>query len=241
MSLLLFVSVSAEDCRIFNGYMQGEGGAPPFGLKGVVFIAAPSAPLRSLGIFRRFSASGRILSPHHPELLMRHFASALLLLICSSSAAPQQHASPANAPPHSQKIPPTILAAKTVFFDDQTGVPAVGNDALAQLRRWHHFQIVNDKSQADLILVLSASPPKGDHILYSGGQTGTIDNSGRIHEDSVPQYLVSGPPRATYLTAFDAKSGQSLWSDSRQWGGLLTGHNSAGARLITKLKKEMKN
>ncbi len=86
--------------------------------------------------------------------------------------------------------------------------------------------------------MLSASPPKGGYIIYSGGQTGTIE-SGQIHEDPVPNYLNSARPRAAYLTVFDAKTGKSLWTDSHQWGGLLTGHNSAGARLITKLKKEM--
>jgi hypothetical protein len=83
------------------------------------------------------------------------------------------------------EIAPKIHAAKTVFFDDQTGVTAVSKDALAQLKKWGRFQIVTDKSQADLILLLSASPPKGGHVIYSGGQTGTID-SGQIHEDPVP-------------------------------------------------------
>jgi hypothetical protein len=170
---------------------------------------------------------------------MRYLASTILLLIFSTSAIPQQHAPLAKTTVPPQKISPLIVAAKSVLFDDQTGVPTVGKEALARLKTWGRFQIVADKSQADLIFVLSASPPKGDHILYSGGQTGTIDNSG-IHEDPVPQYLVSGPARNAYLTVFDAKTGTSLWTDSHQWGGLLTGHNSAGARLVTKLKKEMK-
>jgi hypothetical protein len=63
---------------------------------------------------------------------------------------------------------------------------------------------------------------------YSGGQTGTID-SGQIHEDPVPNYLSSGAARASYLTVVDA-----------QPGGVLTGRNSAGARLIAQLKREMK-
>jgi len=169
---------------------------------------------------------------------MRHSASALLFLIIPAAVASQTQAPPAKTPPQ-RKISPTILAAKSVFFDDQTGVPAVGKDAIAQLKKWGRFQLATDKTQADLILVLSASPPRGDHIIYSGGQTGTIDNSGHIHEDPVPNYLDSGLARAAYLTVFDAKTGKSLWTDFHQWGGLLTGHNSAGARLISKLKKEM--
>jgi hypothetical protein len=165
---------------------------------------------------------------------MRRSVAFFFLVISSASAVPivaQIH------PP--AKISPKIHAAKTVFFDDQTGVPAVGKDALAQLKKWGRFQIVTDKSQADLILLLSASPPKGGHVIYSGGQTGTID-SGQIHEDPVPNYLSSGPTRAAYLTVVDAKTGKSLWTGSHQWGGVLTGRNSAGARLISQLKREMK-
>ena len=165
---------------------------------------------------------------------MRPSVAFFFLVISSASAVPivaQIHPPP--------KISPKIHAAKTVFFDDQTGVPAVGKDALAQLKKWGRFQIVTDKSQADLILLLSASPPKGGHVIYSGGQTGTID-SGQIHEDPVPNYLSSGPARAAYLTVVDAKTGKSLWTDSHPWGGVLTGRNSAGARLISQLKREMK-
>ena len=167
-----------------------------------------------------------------------------MLPSCFFSVAPLRHRNndtlTSKTPPSAQQISSIILAAKTVFFDDQTGVPAAGKDAVSQLKKWGRFQIVAEKSQADLILVLSASPPKGGHILYSGGQTGTIDKSGHVDEDPVPKYQQSGPPRAAYLSVFDTKSGESLWTDSHQWGGLLTGHNSAGARLISQLKKDLK-
>jgi hypothetical protein len=38
----------------------------------------------------------------------------------------------------------------------------------------------------------------------------------------------------------DPKTGNNLWSDSHIWGGLLTGTNSAGERLIKELQKQMK-
>jgi hypothetical protein len=166
---------------------------------------------------------------------MRPAVAFFFLLVSSASAVgivAQIH------PP--AKISPKIHAAKTAFFDDQTGVPAVGKDALAQLKKWGRFQIVTDKSQADLVLLLSASPPKDGHIIYSSGQTGTIDKSGAIDEDAVPNYHRSAAVRDAYLTVFDAKSGESLWTDSHIWGGLVTGRNSAGARLISQLKREMK-
>ena len=171
---------------------------------------------------------------------MRYLASALLLLICSVSAVPQQHAPSAKTGPVPQKISSKILTAKTAFFEDRSGVPAAGKAALDELRKWGRFQILADRTQADLILVHSASPPKGGRIIYSGGQTGTIEKSGAIDEDPIPNYHKSPPVRAAYLTVFDAKTNESLCTDSHRWGGLLTGSNSAGARLISQLKKEMK-
>jgi len=145
---------------------------------------------------------------------MRHFASALLFLIIPTAVASQTHAPLAKSPSPPQRISPTILAAKTVFFEDGSGTPKVAKDTLDELKNWGRFQIVADKTQADLILLLSASPPKGGHIIYSGGQTGTIEKSGTIDEDAVPNYHQSAPVRHAYLTVFDGKSGESLWTDS---------------------------
>ncbi len=133
-----------------------------------------------------------------------------------------------------------ILSAKFVYFENRTGVAAVGNKALARLKRWGRFQIVQDRKQADLIFLLSADPYKGGYIIMSGGQTGTIDKNGHIDEDAVPNYMPLAPVRDVYLSAIDPRTGEKLWSDSRHWGGLLTGFNSAGQRLVQKLEKQIK-
>ena len=78
---------------------------------------------------------------------------------------------------------PKILSAKTVYFDNQTGVDAVGNAAVAQLKKWGRFQVVQDKKAADLILLLSADSYNGGYIIFASGQTGTIDADGHIEED----------------------------------------------------------
>ena len=132
-----------------------------------------------------------------------------------------------------------ILSAKTVYFDNQTGVDAVGVEALAQLEKWGRFQVVKNKKVADLILLLSADPYRGGYIILANGQGGTIDRDGHLERDRVPDYTKQAPVRDAYLTVIDPKSGQSLWSDSHVWGGLLTGANSAGARLVRKLQKQI--
>ena len=134
---------------------------------------------------------------------------------------------------------PRILSAKSVYFEDKTGVDAVGNKALAQLKNWGRFQIVQDRRQADLIFMLSADPYKGGYIIRSGGQTGTVEN-GHIDEDRVPNYNRQAPVRYVFLTVIDPKTGDTLWSDSHRWGGLLTGFNTAGERLVKKLENQTK-
>jgi hypothetical protein len=131
-----------------------------------------------------------------------------------------------------------ILSSKTVCFDDQTGVDAVGAASLAQLKKWGRFQVVQDKKSADLVLLLSADPYRGGYIIFASGQTGTID-SGHVQEDRVPNYNRQSPVRDAYLTVIDPKTGQNLWSDSHVWGGMLTGANSVGERLVKKLEKQV--
>ena len=134
---------------------------------------------------------------------------------------------------------PKILSAKTVYFDNQTGADAVGAAALAQLKKWGRFQIIQDRKSADLVLLLSADPYNGGYVIYSGGQTGTIDSNGHVQEDRVPNYNRQAPVRDAYLTVIDPKTGHNLWSASHVWGGLLTGKNSAGERLLKELEKQV--
>jgi hypothetical protein len=64
--------------------------------------------------------------------------------------------------------------------------------------------------------------------------------TGRFEQDRVPNYSAQAPVRDVYLSAIDPNDGSLVWSDPHVWGGVLTGTNSAGARLVKKLEKEMK-
>ena len=165
---------------------------------------------------------------------MRFFSHLLFLTALASSIAPI-----AAQPQKQLARSPRIQSAKSIYFEDKTGVDAVGNKALAQLKKWGRFQIVQDRKQADLIFMLSANPYKGGYIIASGGQTGTVEN-GHIDEDRVPNYNRQAPVRYVFLTVIDPKTGDNLWSDSHRWGGLLTGFNTAGERLVKKLEDQTK-
>jgi len=136
---------------------------------------------------------------------------------------------------------PRIVEAKTVYFLNQTGSDAVGSEALSRLKEWNKFQIVPDRSHTDLVFLLSADPYHGGDVLFASGQTGTTHDDGRITQDSVPNYTKSSPARYAYLTVIDPATGENLWSGKHVWGGLLTGFNSAGARLMSKLEKQTRH
>jgi hypothetical protein len=134
---------------------------------------------------------------------------------------------------------PRILSAKSVYFQNQTGSDAVGKNAMAQLKKWGKFQLVADPELADLVFLLSADPYKGGNIIFASGRTGSTDDS-HISEDPVPNYNKQSPTRYAYLTVIDLKTGDNLWSDKHVWGGLLTGRNSVGERLIRGLENQTK-
>ena len=149
---------------------------------------------------------------------------------------------PSTAAQHQKQleISPNMLSARSVYFEDQTGVTPVGAKALGRLKKWGRFQIVHDRRDADLIILLSAQPYKGGNIIFSGGQTGSIDAKGNITEDPVPSFNKAAPVRYAYLTVIDPKNGEELWNESHPWGGLLTGFNSAGENLVKTLERRYK-
>src|SRR5437762_6180506 len=106
-----------------------------------------------------------------PEARMRFISYLLLLAGLASLIAPI-----AAQPQKRLARSPRIQSAKSVYFEDKTGVDAVGNKALAQLKRWGRFQIVKDRKQADVIFIISAEPYNGGYIIASGWHTGTEEN-----------------------------------------------------------------
>jgi TonB family protein len=129
-----------------------------------------------------------------------------------------------------------IASAKTVYFEDRSGVDAVGRKASEELAKWGRFLIVPRPQGADLIVLLTTDPRDGGNLVLSG-QTGSVDTQGRVQEDSVPTYNKLNAVRQAFLIVKDGHSGTDLWSASERWGGLLTGFNSVGEHLVKEFEK----
>jgi hypothetical protein len=155
-------------------------------------------------------------------------------------------------------LPPQIMAAKTVYIDNQSGIAKLGDRCYTEIQKWGRFQVVQDPKQADLILLLSAHEYVSGYVTSGGGTTstinstgniyatssgdqttGTMNSSGTITTTSSPTYTQPVTVGYTYLTAIDPKTGDKLWSDSKRWGNLYTGFHSATKSLVDELVKRM--
>jgi hypothetical protein len=148
---------------------------------------------------------------------------AALLLVLAAGFA-----SPTGAQKRSA-LPPRLLTAKFIYFENQTGFPAVGDESLRELEKWGRFRVVRTRDQADLLFVLT-SKVESDALANP--------NEERRFGPDLSFHFRYRPANA-YLTVDDATTGERLWSGRHVWGGLLTGFNSAGRRLVHKLRKQV--
>jgi hypothetical protein len=128
-------------------------------------------------------------------------------------------------------LPARLLTAKFVYFENQTGFAAVGGDALRELEKWGRFQVVQSRDQAELLFVLSSR--------VESERVASPTEDRRFGPDLSFHFRYR--PANAYLTVDDAITGERLWSGRHVWGGLLTGFNSAGRRLIHKLRKQVEH
>ena len=69
-------------------------------------------------------------------------------------------------------LPASVIAAKTVFIDNQTGFSQITDKAYEALSKWGRYKIVNSAKDADLVLRFTADTggrptPPGNNIDQS--------------------------------------------------------------------------
>lgn len=126
-------------------------------------------------------------------------------------------------------LPVRLLTAKSIYFENQTGFAAVGDDALRELKKWGRFQVVRSRDQAELVLVLSSED----------GSANIANPADKRRFGPDLSFHFRYRPAEAYLTVDDVITGERLWAGAHVWGGLLTGFNSAGRRLVSRLRKQI--
>ena len=149
------------------------------------------------------------------------------LLLCNPAIAEEKIYAP---------LPDKVITAKTVFFVNDSGTARFGDDLYQQIKAWNRWQVVTDKTKADLVLVLSpsdtvpvvvssASATASGQTVYGTGVT-TAGNMQTQH---------------WHLYIMDAKTGDKLWrADASMGGKLWRSWGSIAKSLLWDIQKRLK-
>ena len=136
---------------------------------------------------------------------MRHFgvvlAFTVMLLPSRLAGAPDNKKKDVPVAP----LPALIVNAKNIFMSNGGGSNLAYDAFYAGMKDWGKYQFVGAPEQADLIVELAYRvEDKGVHVWSS---TNTYDNTTHVHSAEItdPQLI---------LTIYDAKTKNSLWSET---------------------------
>jgi hypothetical protein len=165
---------------------------------------------------------------------MRSITASVFLLstfVITSSQAPAQNSAGTDkyAP-----LPDKVVKAKTVFYVNDTGNSRFGDDLYREIKKWNHWEVVTDRSKADLVLVLS------QHETVDGViATGTASAAGSTATGTA----VAAPIKTSswYLHLINPSNGETLWTTRRTLGGRLwQSWGSVARSLLSDVQKRMK-
>lgn len=95
--------------------------------------------------------------------------------------------------PDDKRLPlaPQLMTAKTAYIDNLSGSSAVGDQTYQEIRKWGRLQVVLDKKQADIILLLTTTT---DSEGFTNRHLSVIDpNTGDVlWSESKPAIYIRG-------------------------------------------------
>jgi outer membrane protein assembly factor BamB len=132
-------------------------------------------------------------------------------------------------------LPDKVVAAKTVFFVNDSGTARFGDDLYRELRAWNRWQVVADKEKADLVLVLS--PSDTVPVVVSSASTTaagqTVYGTGMTAKGSMET-------QHWHLYVIDAATGQNLWrADASMGARLWRSWGSIAKALLSDIQKRL--
>ena len=111
-------------------------------------------------------------------------------------------------------LPDKVVAAKTVFFINESGTARFGDDLYRQIKAWNRWDVVGDRGKAYLVLVLSPSDSVPVVITTSSATASGQSASGTT-------MTAAGEMQTQYwhLYVLDARTGENLWRADASMGG----------------------
>jgi len=119
---------------------------------------------------------------------------------------------PVSANEKRASLPSKVLAAATVFVDNQTTSAELLNTAYTELSKWGRLQIVDTAQKADIVLRLS----NGNYVKFVPGGGNTPMGDAKASKQNFAGADEAVPPGSTRISVIDPKTGNSVWSDIRK-------------------------
>jgi len=107
-------------------------------------------------------------------------------------------------------LPTKVLEASTIYLTNDTGDTKALDSAYNALKKWGKYQIVQNRSKADLLLVLTE---KADYVYSMTTATIFSNQQGTYAQGSGVSVPIKS--RTFFLRLFDARTGESLWTERR--------------------------
>jgi hypothetical protein len=131
-------------------------------------------------------------------------------------------------------LPEKVVKAKTVFYINDTTSSRFGDDLYQELKKWNRWQVVGDRKQADLILVLS----QRDHIEGTIATATTTTNGNTAYATGASAPIKSS---SWHIYLIDPTNGETVWVSSHTLGGRLwQSWGSVARSLLSDIQKRIK-
>jgi outer membrane protein assembly factor BamB len=133
-------------------------------------------------------------------------------------------------------LPDKVVAAKTVFFINESGTARFGDDLYRQIKAWNRWNVVTDRAKADLILVLSPSDTV-PVVITTASATGSDQSTSGTSVTAAG----SMQTQRWHLYVMDAKTGENLWrADASMGANLWRSWGSIARSLLSDIQKRLK-
>jgi serine/threonine protein kinase len=130
-------------------------------------------------------------------------------------------------------LPEKVINARTIFYINDTSSSRFGDNLYQELEKWNRWEVVTDKKNADLILVLSqrdyiegtiatANTTTSGHATYATGTSAPIKSS------------------SWHIFLIDPTSGETVWVSNHTGGRLWQSWGSVARSLLSDIQKRMK-
>ena len=113
-------------------------------------------------------------------------------------------------------LPAKVLAAKTVYIQNDSNQPEIADKAYTQLKHWGRYQIVDSKDKADLVLLFTLAY---SHTQHEDSDYVSLYNSktGGYTSGVVPSGTVTVTWTYTQMRVVDPSTSEVMWADERAW------------------------